>query len=75
MPACRLQERLLLTVIQRASAITADDLGGTKLVVVVSPRLPLHAAEVVILQQWVLGGGALLVLAEQGGNASSGEHR
>ena len=42
------------------------------LVVIASPREPFNAAEIMSLQRWVLGGGALLALAEQGGDACSG---
>lgn len=75
MPVFRLKERLLLKVIHGASAVAPDDLDGIVLVVISSPGLPFPEAALVNIQQWVLGGGALLVLAEQGGDASSGEHQ
>lgn len=70
--ACRLKRKYHLRVLESPDALTYHDLDGISLVVLASPQHPLHAAEVAMLQQWVVHGRSLLVLAEEGGDVSSG---
>jgi hypothetical protein len=70
----RLKPHYKVTVLENEEQLSASPLEDAHaLVIIACPRCPFTEGDAAALCQFVLSGGALLVLAERGGDRASGK--